>query len=117
MRLPSTARALCSPTRLVSVLLISSWAVFHAFSQRACTRAQSTNTAAAAQAEPPAAGGHMPSVASSQFMRTTRDASLRTPGLQWAPDEQPATVAGHQTRKVRARRSSSPRRPLTRACR
>jgi hypothetical protein len=113
MRLPSTARALCSPTRLVSVLPNVLRAVFHA-SQRACTRAQSTNTAAAAQAEPPAAGGHMPSVASSQFMRTTHDASLRTPGLQWAPDEQPATVAGHQTRKVRARRPSSPLRLLTR---
>ncbi|CAL1705561.1 unnamed protein product [Somion occarium] len=37
-------------------------------------------------AEPPPAEGHLPSVATSSFLRTTPDSALRAPGLQWADD-------------------------------
>ncbi|KAG6889840.1 hypothetical protein C0995_014318 [Termitomyces sp. Mi166 len=55
-------------------------------------------------AEPPPAGGHLPSVATSQLLRSTRDSALRTPGLVF-PDEDPsgpstAIVGGRETRKM-----------------
>ncbi|KAF8637356.1 hypothetical protein AX17_002855 [Amanita inopinata Kibby_2008] len=54
--------------------------------------------------EPPPAGGHLPSIATSQILRTTRDVALRTPGLTWA-DEDPSgpsrsIVGGRETRKM-----------------
>ncbi|PFH54183.1 hypothetical protein AMATHDRAFT_135271 [Amanita thiersii Skay4041] len=55
-------------------------------------------------AEPPPAGGHLPGVATSNTLRTTRDVALRTPGITWA-DEDPSgpdrnIVGGRETRKM-----------------
>jgi len=58
---------------------------------------------ASATVEPPPAGGHMPSVANSRYMRTTRDAALRTPGLRWTEDDKPESGqlhSGRQTNKM-----------------
>ncbi|KAI0316585.1 pyruvate dehydrogenase [Amylostereum chailletii] len=65
---------------------------------RTSRRCQSTAS------EPPPAGGHLPSIATSKLLRTSRDASLRAPGLQWQ-DEQVGLpvkdiVAGRETRKM-----------------
>lgn len=54
--------------------------------------------------EPPPAGGHLPSVATSEILKTKRETALRTPGIIWA-DEDPsfptrAIVAGRETRKM-----------------
>ncbi|KAK7015163.1 2-oxoisovalerate dehydrogenase subunit beta 2, mitochondrial [Paramarasmius palmivorus] len=54
--------------------------------------------------EPPPAGGHLPSVATSQFLRPTRDTALRTPGLLWFDDTSSGSsnnmVGGRETRKM-----------------
>lgn len=55
-------------------------------------------------ADAPPAGGHLPSVATSQILRTTRDSALRTPGLTF-PDEDAsgpsrAIIGGRETRKM-----------------
>ncbi|KAF9469312.1 thiamine diphosphate-binding protein [Collybia nuda] len=54
--------------------------------------------------EPPPAGGHLPSIATSQVLRTTRDAALRTPGLSWADEDSSGPsrniVGGRETRKM-----------------
>ncbi|EGN95596.1 hypothetical protein SERLA73DRAFT_186700 [Serpula lacrymans var. lacrymans S7.3] len=54
--------------------------------------------------EPPPAGGHLPSVATSQYLRLTREAAFRTPGLSWADEDgsSPARniVGGRETRKM-----------------
>ena len=61
-------------------------------------------TGGAAAVEPPPAGGHLPSVATSSFLRNTRDSALRTPGLRWTDedDTSPAreVVGGRETRKM-----------------
>ncbi|KAF8798199.1 thiamine diphosphate-binding protein [Phlegmacium glaucopus] len=54
--------------------------------------------------EPPPAGGHLPSIATSQVLKTKRETALRTPGLLWA-DEDPSLpsrniVGGRETRKM-----------------
>ncbi|KAF6763912.1 pyruvate dehydrogenase [Ephemerocybe angulata] len=49
--------------------------------------------------EPPPAGGHLPGVATSQLLRPTRDAALRTPGIKWK-DEDNSTLGGRETRKM-----------------
>ncbi|KAF8201495.1 pyruvate dehydrogenase [Pholiota molesta] len=54
--------------------------------------------------EPPPAGGHLPSIATSEVLKTKRETALRTPGIIWA-DEDPsfptrAIVAGRETRKM-----------------
>ncbi|KAI0042699.1 pyruvate dehydrogenase [Auriscalpium vulgare] len=55
-------------------------------------------------AEPPPAGGHLPSIATSKILRTTRDASLRTPGIAWQDERAGASdktiVGGRETRKM-----------------
>ncbi|KAG6877027.1 hypothetical protein C0993_010960 [Termitomyces sp. T159_Od127] len=55
-------------------------------------------------AEPPPAGGHLPSVATSQLLRSTRDSALRTPGLLFPhEDASPSSgtvVGGRETRKM-----------------
>jgi len=48
-------------------------------------------------AEPLPADGHLPSVATSKLLRTTRDSAVRTPGLKWADDE---TSSPRETRKM-----------------
>ena len=57
-----------------------------------------------ASLEPPPAGGHLPSVATSRLLRSTRDSALRTPGLKWSDedDASPAReiVGGRETRKM-----------------
>ncbi|GJE87100.1 pyruvate dehydrogenase [Phanerochaete sordida] len=53
--------------------------------------------------EPPPAGGHLPSIATSSFLRTTRDTALRAPGLRWIDADSAAlddVVAGRETRKM-----------------
>ncbi|KAI0263364.1 pyruvate dehydrogenase [Gloeopeniophorella convolvens] len=55
-------------------------------------------------AEPPPAGGHLPSIATSKLLRTTRDAALRAPGIRWLEDDPRGplqdTVGGRETRKM-----------------
>ncbi|KAJ7286198.1 thiamine diphosphate-binding protein [Mycena rebaudengoi] len=53
-------------------------------------------------AEPPPAGGHLPSIATSQILRTTRERALRTPGLRWNDDEPSGSIVnvGRETRKM-----------------
>ncbi|KAI6150639.1 pyruvate dehydrogenase [Pisolithus tinctorius] len=72
------------------------------FSRVRCRRWQTTTSAAA---EPPPAGGHLSSVASSQFLCTTRDSALRTPGITWAdedthPSSPQNVIGGRETRKM-----------------
>ncbi|CAA7271522.1 unnamed protein product [Cyclocybe aegerita] len=54
--------------------------------------------------EPPPAGGHLPSIATSQILRTKRETALRTPGLSWADEDASAPsrtiVGGRETRKM-----------------
>ncbi|KAH7889619.1 pyruvate dehydrogenase [Phlebopus sp. FC_14] len=58
----------------------------------------------AAHVEPPPAGGHLSSVATSKLLRTTRDAALRAPALSWTDDNDSApvqkVVGGRETRKM-----------------
>ncbi|KAG6808503.1 hypothetical protein H0H92_003930, partial [Tricholoma furcatifolium] len=55
-------------------------------------------------AEPPPAGGHLPSVATSQLLRNSRDYALRTPGLAFPDDDgslhSRTIVGGRETRKM-----------------
>ncbi|KAG5353111.1 hypothetical protein C0989_010315 [Termitomyces sp. Mn162] len=51
-------------------------------------------------AEPPPAGGHLPSVATSQLLRSTRDSALRTPGLVFSDEDASNLVGGRETRKM-----------------
>ncbi len=66
--------------------------------QRVSRRCSST------QANPPPAGGHLPSVATSAFLKPTRDVSLRTSGLRWVDsadtDSAHDAVVGRETRKM-----------------
>ncbi|KAH8099530.1 pyruvate dehydrogenase [Cristinia sonorae] len=52
----------------------------------------------------PPAGGHLPSIATSAFLRQTRDSSLRTPGLRWADEDHAGppsnALGGRETRKM-----------------
>ncbi|KAI0345280.1 thiamine diphosphate-binding protein [Trametopsis cervina] len=54
--------------------------------------------------EPPPAGGHLPSIATSSYLRTTRDSSLRSQGIRWADGENDnstgSVMAGRETRKM-----------------
>ncbi|KAJ7583067.1 pyruvate dehydrogenase [Mycena floridula] len=54
--------------------------------------------------EPPPAGGHSPTIATSKILRTTRDIALRTPGIKWADEDQTGRskviVGGRETRKM-----------------
>jgi len=54
--------------------------------------------------EPPPAGGHSPSVATSQLLSTKRENALRTPGIVWADEDASAPsrtiVGGRETRKM-----------------
>ncbi|KAJ7085727.1 pyruvate dehydrogenase [Mycena belliarum] len=60
-------------------------------------------------AEPPPAGGHLPSIATSQILRTTRERALRTPGLTWNEDEASSSIVniGRETRKMNVYQASS----------
>lgn len=66
---------------------------------KASRRWQSTGTV-----EPPPAGGHLPSIATSALLRTTREASLRTPTIRWADEDSSGlpsdAIAGRETRKM-----------------
>lgn len=54
--------------------------------------------------EPPPAGGHLTSVASSQLLRFTRETALRTPGLTWSDEDNSGSVrsivGGRETSKM-----------------
>ncbi|KAF8590024.1 thiamine diphosphate-binding protein [Ramaria rubella] len=63
-------------------------------------RAQSSE----AGVEPPPAGGHLSSVATSKLLRNTREASLHTPGIHWIDEvafgSQDVLPSGRETRKM-----------------
>ncbi|TFY82567.1 hypothetical protein EWM64_g1447 [Hericium alpestre] len=71
---------------------------------RSSTARRVARRAVSTQVEPPPAGGHLPGIATSKFLRTTRDAALRTPGITWRDDEHGAPVreiiGGRETRKM-----------------
>ncbi|KAJ7311469.1 thiamine diphosphate-binding protein [Mycena albidolilacea] len=50
-------------------------------------------------AEPPPPEGHLPSVATSQILRSTKERALRTPGLVWN-DEENSNSVGRECRKM-----------------
>lgn len=54
--------------------------------------------------EPPPAGGHLPSIATSQILRTKRESALATPGMTWTNESgassSQAIVGGRETRKM-----------------
>jgi 2-oxoisovalerate dehydrogenase E1 component beta subunit len=75
------------PTSLVKLLL----------SSRSVRLCRSNSTAA----EPPPAGGHLPSIASSQVLKTKRETALRTPGIRWVDEDASVSiVGGRETRKM-----------------
>ena len=78
------------PTSLVKLLL----------SSRSVGLCRSNSTAA----EPPPAGGHLPSIASSQVLKTKRETALRTSGIRWADEDASVPsrtiVGGRETRKM-----------------
>lgn len=55
-------------------------------------------------AEPPPAGGHLPSISTSKILRSTREAALRTPGIKWLDEDGGSalqnTIGGRETRKM-----------------
>ncbi|TFK42388.1 pyruvate dehydrogenase [Crucibulum laeve] len=55
-------------------------------------------------AEPPPPGGHLPSIATSKVLRTTRETALRTPGIVWTDEDASGPsreiVGGRETRKM-----------------
>ena len=54
--------------------------------------------------DPPPAGGHLPSIATSQILRGTREAALRSPGIKWLDEDGGSplrnTIGGRETRKM-----------------
>ncbi|KZT39257.1 Thiamin diphosphate-binding protein [Sistotremastrum suecicum HHB10207 ss-3] len=55
--------------------------------------------------EPPPAGGHVPSIATSTLLRSTREAALKTPSIRWCDDPQVGSsssvlVDSRETRKM-----------------
>ena len=54
--------------------------------------------------EPPPAGGHLPSIATSEILKTKRETALRTPGISWADESASAPprtiIGGRETRKM-----------------
>ncbi|KAF9067595.1 pyruvate dehydrogenase [Rhodocollybia butyracea] len=62
--------------------------------RRNATTATQTNPAASV--EPPPAGGHLPSIAQSTFLKQTRDQALKTVGIKWA-DTELDEARGHQS--------------------
>lgn len=54
--------------------------------------------------EPPPAGGHLPGIATSKILRTTREAALRTPGIKWLDEDgntpQKNGIDGRETSKM-----------------
>lgn len=55
-------------------------------------------------AEPPPAGGHLPSISTSKYLRSTREAALRTPGIKWLDEDGSSplqnAIGGRETRKM-----------------
>jgi 2-oxoisovalerate dehydrogenase E1 component beta subunit len=55
-------------------------------------------------AEPPPAGGHLPSISTSRILRSTREAALRTPDIKWLDEDAISplqkTIGGRETRKM-----------------
>lgn len=66
--------------------------------QRSCRRWYSTPDPAFS------ASGHLPSVATSAYLRATRDSALRAPGIRWTDDGETGSsenlIAGRETRKM-----------------
>ena len=54
--------------------------------------------------EPPPAGGHLPSVSTSQILRTKRETALHTPGISWIDKASSSSsqniLGGRETRKM-----------------
>ncbi|KAH8116993.1 thiamine diphosphate-binding protein [Phellopilus nigrolimitatus] len=74
----------------------------HCQAHHSARRHQSTESTASL--EPPPASGHLPSVATSRLLRTTRDSALRSPGLKWNDEYDTGPVreivSGRETRKM-----------------
>ncbi|KAF7980171.1 hypothetical protein HWV62_39643 [Athelia sp. TMB] len=69
--------------------------------RRLATRRVSLRWNSTVAAEPPPAGGSLPSVADSTLLKRTREAALRTPGVEFLEsDEEGLGVAGRETRKM-----------------
>ena len=55
-------------------------------------------------AEPPPAGGHLPSISTSQVLRTKRETALQTPGISWVDNASSSSsqniLGGRETRKM-----------------
>ena len=55
-------------------------------------------------AEPPPPDGHLPGIASSKILRSTREGALRTPGIKWLDEHGSSplqnTIGGRETRKM-----------------
>ncbi|KAG9013239.1 hypothetical protein FRB90_006109 [Tulasnella sp. 427] len=66
-------------------------------------RIRYNGTVAASQQGPPPAEGSLPGLASSPLLLATRDAALRTPGLEFMDEDEPSPggiVSGRETRKM-----------------
>ncbi|KIJ35694.1 hypothetical protein M422DRAFT_212474 [Sphaerobolus stellatus SS14] len=51
--------------------------------------------------EPPPAGGHLPSVATSTYLKRTREEALKSPGVKWMEEVQDSILSsGRETRKM-----------------
>ncbi|EAU88822.2 pyruvate dehydrogenase [Coprinopsis cinerea okayama7 len=67
--------------------------------QRLAHRPQQQRRANSTAVEPPPAGGHLPGVATSKLLKSTRETALRIPGLKWV-DEDTSSMGGRETRKM-----------------
>ena len=92
---PFTVRATNFISQRVAVPIIASLPKLSSLGAR---RSNSTG------AEPPPAGGHLPSIATSKILRSTRETALRTPGIKWLDEDGKSplqnTIGGRETRKM-----------------
>ena len=91
---PSTVRAMNS----IPFLFVKP------FIAKQCSRFGGARRWESTGAEPPPAGGHLPSIATSKILRSTREAALRTPGIKWLDEDGKSllqnTIGGRETRKM-----------------
>ncbi|KAI0929213.1 2-oxoisovalerate dehydrogenase subunit beta 2, mitochondrial, variant 2 [Taiwanofungus camphoratus] len=70
--------------------------------RRSCRSRRWQSASAATESYP--AGGHLPSLATSKYLRNTRETALRTPGLQWTDNDDSGSISnavgGRETRKM-----------------
>lgn len=76
----------------------------------ASNTSETSSLESGAAENPPPAGGELPGVATSQILKQTRDAALRTPGIRWTETQDDGGMgvgesvtsmdAGRETRKM-----------------